>query len=77
MISVSRDAVEEPVVGTTPWVLLLMADEAKLGMTRSAWEDAGFAVEIVSSAKDALECLRVMTPSAVVVGDRVYRPLPR
>ena len=54
-----------------------MADETKLGMARNAWEDAGFAVEIVSSAKDALECLRVMTPSAVVVGDRVYRPLPR
>ena len=77
MISASPDAVEEHVVGATPWVLLLVADEAKLRTARKAWEDAGFAVEVVASPRDALECLKVMTPSAVVVGDKVYRPLPR
>jgi ActR/RegA family two-component response regulator len=77
LISVSLDAVEEPLVGTTPWVLLLVTDEEKRRRARTEWETAGFAVEIVASANDALECLKVMTPSLVVVDDRLYRPAPR
>ncbi len=77
MISVTPDAVEEPLAGITPWVLLLVTDAEKRRTARKAWEAAGFAVEVVASAKDALECLKVMTPSLVVVDDRMYRPAPR
>jgi ActR/RegA family two-component response regulator len=77
LISVTPDAVEEPLVGSTPWVLLLVTDEEKRHRAHKAWETAGFAVEIVASAKDTLECLKVMTPSLVVVDDRLYRPAPR
>ena len=77
MISVTPDGVEEPLVGSTPWVLLLVTDEDKRPSAHKAWETAGFAVEIVASAKDALECLKVMTPCLDVVDDRLYRPAPR
>lgn len=63
--------------GQTPWVLVLVDGDGGRGAVRQAWEDAGFAVEIASSARDALDCLKVMTPSLVVIEGRLYRPLPR
>src|SRR5438105_3824745 len=49
----------------------------KRRIARTAWEAAGFAVEVATSALDALECLMVMTPSLVVVDEWVYRPTQR
>ncbi len=77
MIALTLDAVEEPAVGVTPWVLLVASDERQGRIARSVWEGAGFAVEVATSALDALECLKVMTPSLVVVDDWLYRPAPR
>jgi len=77
VIALPLDAVEEPAVGVTPWILLVVSDERKRHIARSAWERAGFAVEVATSALDALECLKVMTPSLVVVDDWLYRPAPR
>jgi len=77
VIALTLDAVEEPTVGVTPWVLVVVSDERKRRIARSAWEAAGFAVEVATSALDALECLMVMTPSLVVVDEWVYRPTQR
>ena len=64
-------------IEVTPWVLLVVDDERKRLSLLRAWEDAGFAVEVASDAREALECLKVITPSVVVVEDRLYRPRPR
>lgn len=77
VLNTGHDALEKPKVGVTPWVLLVVADEFQRRIARQAWEDAGFAVEIAADAADALECLKVMTPSLVVTDDWVYRPAPR
>ncbi|HET9781571.1 MAG TPA: hypothetical protein VFR33_07305 [Candidatus Dormibacteraeota bacterium] len=74
---IAPEAEEAPPVGLTPWVLLLIDDEQERTTIRDAWEEAGFAVEVATSARDALDCLKVMTPSLVVIEDRLYRPLPR
>jgi ActR/RegA family two-component response regulator len=68
---------EAPAAEVTPWVLLLVSDERRRRSLLRAWENAGFAVEVASDPKDALECLKVMTPALVVVEDRSYRPRPR
>jgi len=75
VIALTPDAVEEPAVGVTPWALLVVSDARKRRIAHSAWEDAGFAVEIATSALDALECLKVITRS--LVDDWLYRPSPR
>jgi len=77
VIAITPDAVAKPAVGVTPWILLVVSDERQRRIARSAWEEAGFAVEVAASALDALECLKVMTPSLVVVDDWLYRPTPR
>ncbi len=77
MIAITPDAVDEPAGGVTPWVLLVVSDERKRRLARRLWEEAGFAVEVATSALDALECLKVMTPSLVVVDDWLFRPVPR
>ena len=74
---VTPDVEEAKAAGVTPWVLLLVNDEFRRRSLRRAWEDAGFGVETASNAREALECLKVMTPTVVVIEDRVYRPLPR
>lgn len=73
----SPDAEEAPVAGLTPWVLLLIDNVEKRESVRQVCEDAGFAVELAVDAKDAVDCLKVMTPSLVVIEDRLYRPTPR
>ncbi|TMC54419.1 MAG: hypothetical protein E6J20_04980 [Chloroflexi bacterium] len=60
---------EDPDHTLTPWVLIVVADEAGARSARCAWEDAGFAVEVVSTVTEALACLAVMTPALVVVND--------
>jgi ActR/RegA family two-component response regulator len=77
VIATTPDAVAEPVAGVTPWVLLVVSDRVKRRTARKSWENAGFAVEIAASALDAVECLRVMTPTLVVIDKWVYRPAPR
>lgn len=74
---VTPDVEEAKATGVTTWVLLLVDDESRRRSLRREWEDAGFGVEIASNAREALACLKVMTPTAVVIEDRVYRPLPR
>ena len=68
---------QPPRAGVIPWVLLVIADENRRKTTREAWEEAGVAVEIARDAADAMDCLKVMTPSLVVTDDWVYRPAPR
>lgn len=77
MIEVRPESVDPPPAGSSRWVLVVMADEMKRRSVRKAWESAGFAVEVASSATDALECLKVMTPSLVVIEDRLFRREPR
>lgn len=74
---VTPQAEEAPTTGVTPWVLLLVQDEGSRGTLLRQWEDAGFGVEIASNATDALACLKVMTPTLVVIEDRVYTPVGR
>jgi DNA-binding NtrC family response regulator len=57
-----------------PWILIVMSDAAERQKARKVWEEAGFAVEMALNVDDALECLAVMTPSLVVLDDRLYRP---
>jgi ActR/RegA family two-component response regulator len=76
MLTLSPDA-EAPPIEVTPWVLLVVDDQRKRLSLLKAWENAGFGVEVASDAREALECLKVMTPSLVVVEDRLYRPRPR
>lgn len=73
---VTADAEEALASGVTPWVLLLVNDESRQRSLCQAWENAGFGVETASNATEALACLKVMTPTLVVIEDRVYRPLP-
>lgn len=75
MLTLSPEAEASP-IEVTPWVLLVVDDERKRLSLLQAWENAGFAVEVASDAREALECLKVMTPSIVVVEDRLYRPRP-
>jgi len=77
VIAITQDPVDEPATGVMPWVLLVVSDERKRRSARSAWERAGFAVEVATSAVDAVECLMVMTPSLVVIDEWVYRPVTR
>ncbi len=77
MIALTLDAVEEPAVGATPWVLVVISDYRKRCLVRSSWEVTGFAVEVATRALDALECLKVMTPTFVVLDDWVHRPARR
>ena len=76
-MSTAPDAVDAPAAAVTPWVLLLIHDDEKRRTIRHVCEDAGFAVEVAVDARDAIDCLKVMTPSLVVIEDRLYRPLPR
>lgn len=62
----SRDVVQ--------WVLLVLSDPRERQFAQKVWEEAGFGVEMALNVDDALECLGVMTPSLVVLNDRLYRP---
>ena len=73
---VTPDAEEAPAVGVTPWVLLLINDQSLRRSLCREWENAGFGVETASNAREALACLKVMTPTLVVIEDRLYRPVP-
>jgi ActR/RegA family two-component response regulator len=72
---VRTEVADEPATDLVPWVLLVVTDEGERPAARRVWEDAGFGVELASSVEDALDCLSVMTPSLVVVDDRLYRPV--
>lgn len=74
---VTPEAAEVPATGVTPWVLLLVQDEGRRRTLRRQWEDAGFGVEIASSAREVLACLKVMTPTLVLIEDRLYTPAGR
>lgn len=74
---VTPEAEEAPAAGVAPWVLLLVRDEGRRRTLLRQWEDAGFGVEIASNAREALACLKVMTPTLVMIEDRVYRPVGR
>lgn len=75
---VSTEVAEEPAAAlVVPWVLLVVTDVRRRRAVRRLWEEAGFGVEVAASVEDALECLSVMTPSLVVVDDRLYRPAGR
>jgi ActR/RegA family two-component response regulator len=71
------EAADAPAGGVTPWVLLVVDDEAEQTRSCREWEEAGFAVEVAASAREALACLKVMTPALVVIEGRLYRPVPR
>jgi DNA-binding response OmpR family regulator len=75
-MAITPEAVDPPAVGVTPWVLVLIDDDQRRAAVRLVCEEAGFAVEIAASAQDALDCLKVMTPSLVVIEDRLYKPVP-
>jgi hypothetical protein len=51
----------------TPWVLLVGRDWASREKARRMIEDAGCAVEVASTAEEALFCLAVMTPALVII----------
>jgi DNA-binding NtrC family response regulator len=76
-MATSPETAEAPTTEVTPWVLVVLKDHGARHSAREAWELAGFAVEFASDATDALECLKVMTPSIVVIDGRMYRPGPR
>jgi CheY-like chemotaxis protein len=67
----------ELIVEVTPWVLLVLTDPEERRSAQVLWEGAGFGVEVASSPEEALELLAVMTPSLVVMDDRLYRPVGR
>ena len=73
---VTPDAAEAPAVGVTPWVLLLVNNESRRRSLCTEFESAGFGVEVASNAREAVACLKVMTPTLVVIEDRLYRPVP-
>jgi DNA-binding response OmpR family regulator len=67
--------VEEPdPAEPAPWVLIVLSDPEERQRAQKVWEEAGFAVQMALNVDDALECLAVMTPSLVVLDDRLYRP---
>lgn len=71
---VPPEAVDEPRREMVPWVLLMLSDPRVRQLAQKVWEEAGFGVEMALNVDDALECLAVMTPSLVVLNDRLYRP---
>lgn len=75
---VSTEVAEEPAsMDVVPWVLLVVTNRRRRRAAQRLWEEAGFGVEVAESVEDALDCLFVMTPSLVVVDDRLYRPTGR
>ena len=77
MVATPPTTPEDAETAVTPWVLVVAIDEVKARTTRRMWEAAGFAVEVVSSVEDAMVCLAVMTPTLIVVDDKLYRPSSR
>ena len=65
---------EDPDPDITPWVLIVLSDARERQNAQKVWEEAGFGVAMALNVDDALECLAVMTPSLVVLDDRLYRP---
>jgi DNA-binding response OmpR family regulator len=72
-----KPAAHPAAADVVPWVLLVVTEQGARDAARKAWEKAGFGVELAFDVEDALDCLSVMTPSLVVVDDRVYRPAGR
>ena len=66
--------VDAPDPDVTAWVLIVLTDPLERQRAQKVWEEAGFAVQMALNVDDALECLAVMTPSLVVLDDRLYRP---
>jgi len=66
MLPKAEDAV---LYEATPWVLLVGRDWFGREKVRRTLEEAGCAVELASTADEALFCLAVMTPALVVIED--------
>ena len=71
MIAVSPVGIDPELVEVTPWVLLVVSDARKLRLVRTAFERAGFGVEVAASVEDAFEFLAVMTPALIVIDERL------
>ncbi len=68
-------AVEDVILyEATPWVLLVGRDWFGREKTRRTLEEAGCAVEVASTAEEALFCLAVMTPALIIVEDVAASP---
>ena len=62
-------AEDEVLYEATPWVLLVGRERLGREEVRRTLEEAGCAVELASTADEALFCLAVMTPALVVIED--------
>jgi hypothetical protein len=62
-------AEDEVLYEATPWVLLVGRDWFGREKVRRTLEEAGCAIELASTADEALFCLAVMTPALVVIED--------
>ena len=58
---------DEPVYEVTPWVLLVGLDWAGRETVRRRLEAAGCAVEVASTADEAMLCMAVMTPALIII----------
>ncbi len=65
---------DEILYEATPWVLLVGRDWFGREKARRTLEEAGCAVEIASTADEALFCLAVMTPALIIVEDLAASP---
>lgn len=55
----------------TSWVLVVAEDEGRQSIVRAELEDVGFEVDSVASVEAALDWLRVIRPSLIVVDGRL------
>jgi hypothetical protein len=68
-------AVEDGILyEATPWVLIVGRDWSGREKARRMLEDAGCAVEVASTAEEALFCLAVMTPALIIIEDLAASP---
>ena len=58
---------EDVVYEVTPWVLLVGLDWAGRERLRRKLEHAGCAVEVATTADEALACMAVMTPALIII----------
>ena len=63
----SESVDHEPAYEVTPWVLLVGLDWSGREKLRRRLEAAGCAVEVASTADEAILCLSVITPALIVI----------
>ena len=73
--AIEREAIEEErPYEVTPWVLIVGLDWWGRERLRRRLEAAGCAVEVASTAAEALGCLAVITPALIVLEEAAALP---